>query len=362
MSLVKTTYSPDDVTVLLQDLDGKVPVLTVEEFEDHIQSGNHYAEVLAKEYSPTPEYMDIYRNSLNELSYDTACAVAILGDKLATKTNDEIVLVSLARAGTPVGILLKRYLEAKQSKPVHHYSISIIRGKGLDQKAMNIILDKHAAGNLIFVDGWVGKGAINLTLEEAVDELKAKRPDCENLDPTLAVLSDPASVTSLYGTRQDFLIPSACLNATVSGMFSRTVKLDSMTDDELHGAVYFGEDLTDYSIEFIEKVESYFPSVDYHHFNPSQEELNDEFKGIDEVRQIDKEFNVNDVNKVKPGVGETTRVLLRRVPDMILVRKDANQKYLSHILKLAADKKVPVIDYPLEKYNVVGIIKAKGLD
>ena len=53
------------------------------------------------------------------------------------------------------------------------------------------------------------------------------------------MLSDPACETQLYGTRKDFLIPSACLNATVSGLISRTVKLKDMTDEEYHGAVYY---------------------------------------------------------------------------------------------------------------------------
>ena len=37
----------------------------------------------------------------------------------------------------------------------------------------------------------------------------------------LAVLSDPAGLARLRGTRDDLLIPSACLNATVSGLISR---------------------------------------------------------------------------------------------------------------------------------------------
>ena len=34
------------------------------------------------------------------------------------------------------------------------------------------------------------------------------------------MLVDPGRATSLYSTRQDVLIPSAVLNATVSGLFS----------------------------------------------------------------------------------------------------------------------------------------------
>ena len=46
----------------------------------------------------------------------------------------------------------------------------------------------------------------------------------------MAVLADPGYCTSIYGTREDFLIPSACLNATVSGLISRTVLNDTYID------------------------------------------------------------------------------------------------------------------------------------
>ena len=40
--------------------------------------------------------------------------------------------------------------------------------------------------------------------------------------PSLAVLSDPAGLAGKWGTRDDFLIASSCLNSTVSGLLSRT--------------------------------------------------------------------------------------------------------------------------------------------
>ena len=67
-NLVKTTYSPDDVILLMQDIQGKVPVLDTEEREKLIQSGVHYSEMLPLEYVPTEKYMEIYQKSLDELS------------------------------------------------------------------------------------------------------------------------------------------------------------------------------------------------------------------------------------------------------------------------------------------------------
>ena len=67
-NLVRTTYSPEDVIMLMQDIRGKVPVLDTEEREKLIQSGVHYSEMLPLEYVPTKKYMEIYQKSLDELS------------------------------------------------------------------------------------------------------------------------------------------------------------------------------------------------------------------------------------------------------------------------------------------------------
>lgn len=356
--LVQTSYSKSDVVILLQDIKGKVPILDTFEREKLNQSGVHYSEMLPLEYKPTEKYMQLYEESLNTLSRETANAVELLSEKLIAKKGKDIVLVSLARAGTPIGILIKRYIKFKWGFDVPHYSISIIRGRGIDVAAMNYIVDKYASKGIQFIDGWVGKGAINNVLEMACGDLRHQNDKFRGLDCDLAVLSDPACVTKLYGTRQDFLIPSACLNATVSGLISRTVKLKNMTDFEYHGAIYYDEYVNeDKSIEFIDTVCSYFSKDIKNCFNPSQAEIDENFKGIDEVRKIAKEFGISDVNKIKPGVGETTRVLLRRLPDRVLVRKGTDKRYLDHIFRLCEEKSVPIEYYDLEKYNVCGIIK-----
>lgn len=350
-NLVTSSYSPDDVTILLQDLKGKVPVLDTKEREKLNQSGVHYSEMLPVEYVPSREYLKVYENALESQGKQTAQAVINLAHKiLSVKPTRNIILVSLARAGTPVGILLKRYLSKYCNCDVTHYTISIIRGKGIDIAAMNYILSKHNAKDIVFVDGWVGKGAINRVLAEAVSKL-----NIADLSPELAVLSDPAYETKLCGTRDDFLIPSACLNSTVSGLISRTVKLKNMTDEEYHGAVYYAENKNhDLSNVFLDKIESYFPDLNPDNINAQSTTIS---KGIDEVIKIASEFNINDINKIKPGVGETIRVLLRRVPKVILIKSNANQQFIEPIIRLAKEKNVPIKEYPLLGYNTCGIIK-----
>ena len=78
---------------------------------------------------------------------------------------------------------------------------------------------------------------------------------------------------------------------------------------------------------------------------------------FDEVKEICKAYGISDINKVKPGVGETTRVLLRRVPHVVLINPNADRKYFTHIQQLCKEKNIPTAYYNFKKYNVCGIIK-----
>lgn len=79
---------------------------------------------------------------------------------------------------------------------------------------------------------------------------------------------------------------------------------------------------------------------------------------MEEARQIARRFEVDDINLIKPGIGETTRVLLRRVPWKILIDEGGRQDMaLAHILRLAQEKNIPVETYPLRHYRACGIIK-----
>ncbi|CAM2979706.1 PELOTA RNA-binding domain-containing protein [Skermania piniformis] len=62
------------------------------------------------------------------------------------------------------------------------------------------------------------------------------------------------------------------------------------------------------------------------------------------------------MNFVKPGVGETTRVLLRRMPWRVLVR-EPNAPEHEHIRLLATTRGVPVEVVPDLAYSCMGLIK-----
>ena len=348
--MMKSTYKNDDVILLLKNITGLVKPQSTEERERLIQSGKHYCEMLPVEYVPTEKYMEIYHETLNVYAKTVAQAVGRLSEKIISNRGKDIVLVSLARAGIPIGVLLKRYIKMKYNIDVHHYSISIIRGRGIDHNAMKYLLEKYNPSQLLFVDGWIGKGAI-------LNELKQELLKYKGVSSEIAAIADPANVTELCGTHEDILIPSSCLNCTVSGLVSRTfLRDDIIGKSDFHGAIYYNElENSDLSYEFIRCIEEKFETTN------SLEDRIVVKNGIEEVNKIAKRFNIEDINFIKPGIGETTRVLLRRVPWLILI----NEKYwgsdeLKHIIRLAEEKNVKVIKYNMNNYKCCGIIKKMG--
>lgn len=344
---MRSSYSKDDVILLLKDITGMVSPQPTEEREWLIQSGRHYSEMLPIEYVPTEKYMQVYNEALKNYSKPVAAAVGKLADKVIKNRGEDVVLVSLARAGIPIGILLKRYIRMKYGLTVPHYSISIIRGRGIDDNAMKYLLAHHQPKQLLFVDGWIGKGAI-------LNELKKDLEVYEKVSPEIAVAADPANVTELCGTHEDILIPSSCLNSTVSGLVSRTfLRDDIIGPNDFHGAVYYGE-LRDHdlSYEFIDAIQREFS------FENTVADICIEGQGIDEVRELGKVYGITDINLIKPGIGETTRVLLRRVPWKVLINeKDKGDPQLGHLVRLAEERSVPIAYYPLKHYKCCGIIK-----
>ena len=342
------TYHKEDVTILLKDITGLVTPLSTQERERRIQSGVHYSEMLPIEYEPTERYYQIYAAALQRYAATTAKAVGNAAVQIWEQKGKDAVLVSLARAGTPIGILLRRYLKARYHADIPHYTISIIKGKGIDKNALRYILERHAPRNIQFVDGWTGKGAIRDVLEEALHEFPEVRPD-------LAVLSDPACVAGICGTHEDFLIPSSCLNATVSGLLSRTfLRSDIIGENDFHGAVFYREWMQrDKTYEFIDTITAHFALEEA----AGQISPVPEGAGYREAEQIRQAFGIRNIGYVKPGIGETTRVLLRRLPWKILVHSLTDEENLGHIYQLAKEKDVAVIAYPLQHYRACGLIQ-----
>ncbi|MFH8606105.1 phosphoribosyltransferase [Streptomyces sp. NPDC018029] len=359
-----SSYAPEDVGWLLQDLSDVTLEAPTEEREEAIQSGGaHYAESLPVEYQPSERYQELFRAALDTSAARIAQAVGTVTETVLAERSPRPVLVSLARAGTPVGVLMRRWAAHRHGLDLPHYAVSIVRGRGIDANALRWLAAHHDPVDVVFVDGWTGKGAITRELADAVREFEASGGPA-GFDPEIAVLADPGSCVRTYGTREDFLIPSACLNSTVSGLISRTVlRADLVGPDDFHGAKFYRELAeADVSGEFIDAVAGRFAEVDDAVDAQVKEALSADraptWEGWAAVERISEEYGIHDVNLVKPGVGETTRVLLRRVPWKILARAGAGAD-LDHVRLLAEQRGVPVEEVDELPYTCVGLIHPK---
>ncbi|MGW7205856.1 phosphoribosyltransferase [Streptomyces sp. NPDC054837] len=359
-----SSYAPEDVGWLLQDLSDVTLEAPTEEREEAIQSGGaHYAESLPVEYQPSEQYQRLFHTALDGSAARLAQAVGAVTEIVLAERSPRPVLVSLARAGTPVGVLMRRWAQFRHGLDLPHYAVSIVRGRGIDANALRWLAAHHDPADVVFVDGWTGKGAITRELADAVKEFEAS-DGITGFDPEIAVLADPGSCVKTYGTREDFLIPSACLNSTVSGLISRTVlRADLVGPNDFHGAKFYRELAgADVSVEFIDAVAATFPEVVDAVDAQTKELLSSDrdptWEGWEAVERISEEYGIHDVNLVKPGVGETTRVLLRRVPWKILARAGAGAD-LDHVRLLAEQRGVPVEEVDELPYTCVGLIHPK---
>ena len=349
------SYHPDDVTFLLRPI--ALAPTDVAEKERAIRAGRHYSEMIAPERPPDPAYLALYHAALRRNGARLARDVATLAARIAERARGrEIVLASLARAGTPIGVLLLRTLRA-QGHRVAHYSLSIIRDRGIDPVALAHIAARHDPADVVFVDGWTGKGAIAAELDRSL----AARP--LGFAPVLAVIADPAGRARLAAGLDDYLIPSGLLNAIVSGLVSRSIlSAATVAPGQFHACVFYphlaGQDL---SRDFVDRLAPLAAAV-----RPAPPRESAAGRAAARaacaalVAAVMRDLRVGDPNRIKPGIAEATRALLRRVPDRLLLR-DAGDPDVRHLAHLAANADVPIGSLPPSShFRAVAVIAGGG--
>ena len=359
------SYRPQDVEFLLKPLAlAQAQTENVADKERLIQSGaRHYSEMLTPESLPSPAYRALFAraHALNRERMARDCLV--LASLVARHHGPAPVLVSLARAGTPVGAIVAHLLRAclgAAAAPVAHYSVSIVRDRGIDTNALDHILARgHAPAALAFVDGWTGKGVISRELERFVQAYNRSRQ--VNIESGLYVLSDLAGSARCAASGDDYLIPSSILNATISGLVSRSILNSAIGPQDFHGCVWFGEFAeADLSCWFVDDIVSAALAIFEAEGMPKPAAADraalaaqsQDFMASELARQ-----GIEDANLIKPGIGEATRVLLRRLPRQLLVR-DPEAENVQHLLVLAHEKSVPVQVRPDLPYHAVSIIRS----
>lgn len=347
------SYRASDVQFLLQPV--ALEMTPVEEKEKLIQSGaRHYSDMLSQEPAPSAQHLDIFYRSLEAGAPRMAREVMMLAKGLTAEYGDKpIVLVSLVRAGVPLGVMLQRAL-SEMGKTSCHYGISIIRDRGIDEAALAWIEQRHDPESVVFVDGWTGKGTIT---GELVASLRHRPGYGET--PRLVVLADPAGCAWLAASKDDWLIPFGIMGAPVSGMVSRSI----WSETGFHGCVRCDHlDAFECSQKLADAVDVHRRRLDIAAVAAAvplaTQQHGQRDASLKVVSDLCAHYQVSSVNRIKPGIAEATRAVLRRVPDHVLVR-DKTDPNVSLLIALAAQKGIEVqeVGAAIGQYSAVTIIR-----
>jgi len=357
------SYPANDVRFLLKPIHVENTSVSIK--EALIQCGQkHYSEMLTYEKAPSEAYLSLFHQALTENQSLMARDTLRLAEKIVASRPDGITLVSLARAGTPVGVLLKRVLQKHFSLDAAHYSISIIRDIGIDENALLQILKHYHPESIVFVDGWTGKGVISRQLEISLNDF-AKKHQVE-IRPELYVLADLSGTAFVSASTEDYLIPSSILNATVSGLISRSIiDRKQLSDTDYHGCFFYQEYAdVDLSSQFVDIMMASIDSMAGNELSlTSNQAMSDDVERKTVLRQQSGQFldwvrqfyRITNPNLIKPGIGESTRALLRREADLLLVKSLADPS-IKHLIYLAESKKIQIQLNPNIPYRAAVLI------
>ncbi|WP_447649766.1 cysteine protease StiP domain-containing protein [Pseudomonas abietaniphila] len=347
------SYLPSDVHFLLRPVE--IGLTDVLEKERLIQTRQkHYSEMISQENAPSSTHMALFERAMSQNAVRMAQDVQALALALDGQYRGQsLALVSFVRAGLPLGVLLRRAL-VDLRHDVHHYGISIVRDRGIDMVALESVIAEHGAENIVFVDGWTGKGAISHEIKRCLAGDK-RFPE----EPRLVVLADPCGRAWLAASADDWIIPSGILGATVSGLVSRSIW---PANGGLHGCVIY-DHLRPHDVtrSFIERIEKSRASVEVSPAVPwsAQQAAALQRSAMAVVDSLAMQFDVCNLNRIKPGIAEATRAVLRRVPDQVLVRDrvDADVQLLMHLTERAGIEVREVGD-ALGPYRAITIIRS----
>ena len=352
------SYAAQEVSFLMRRL--QLNSTPLEERERLIQCGQrHYSEMIGPEDAPSRERMRLFRECLQCNGERMATDVCLLADALAASVPaGKITVVSIARAGTPIGVLLwHRFRAVYPDIFVKHFSISVIRDRGVDYAALRKIMETHTPESLRFVDGWTGKGTI-------ADELRSSLANWneapKSLNSGLWVPLDVCGASEFASSASDYLIPSTLLGGTISGLVSRSVLMQGEDDGAtLHGCVPLdGLRRYDLSRWFILAITELMKPI------PVSREIPASASGgllrrMETLRCLDEMLGRHghlDRNRIKLGIGETVRVLLRRKPSQVFLNTRANPQDSEMIRRLATLRGVKVVTESTLPFDAIASI------
>jgi uracil phosphoribosyltransferase len=352
------SYCAEDCLFLLKNIKPKFH--TIEDKERLIQTGvMHYSEMVNQESAPSKEYLDLFLSLTEQYKKRLAVEVLQLAKKIVENRDGEICIISLVRAGTPIGVLLNRAINEYAKVNSQHYSISIVRDKGIDENALDYLIfdQKIRPDSIVFVDGWTAKGVMTEELKKAVQVYNMRRN--LNLSEQLFVISDIGGTADFSATFDDYAIPSALMNSTVSGLISRSVLNEQIKEDDFHGCISYSHlENHDRSNWFVNQITDCFKLSDFQHSLQNESLSAKKRQSMTRVflQEMMQQHHVSNKNRIKPGIAEATRVMLRRVPDLLIVQDKLNPSTV-HLLKLAKEKNIDVVEMNDMPFGACALIR-----
>ena len=335
----------------------------MEDKETLIQTGQlHYSQMVSRESKPSGEYQKLFYLLTAQYKAQLANEILKLSFLISENIKQDICIVSLVRAGTPIGVLVNRAINQYSAFNSVHYSISIVRDRGIDINALDyLIFDLQVEPeSIVFIDGWTAKGVITRELKQAIKSYNKSRN--VNICNDLYVVSDIGGTADYSVTLHDYTIPSALMNSTVSGLISRSVINEQIGEDDFHGCISYQHlEKHDHSNWFIDEISACFSEAQYQAADViTSEQRALRYKQTQQyISQLMKKFNVSDVNRIKPGIAEATRVMLRRVPDVLIINCKSNPD-IKHLLRIAKEKNINTVVLSKMPFGACALIKDVG--
>ena len=172
---------------------------------------------------------------------------------------------------------------------------------------------------------------------------------------------------------EDWLIPSGVLGSTISGLISRSIcQSDTLQANEIeesnlgqwHGCVEYNHlkafDMSQSFIKQINQIRRELPSEKNAVWTSAQQQLQRQ-RSQAVVKQLAEQYQITNINRIKPSIAEATRAILRRVPDLVLLRdaNDADTALLRHLTEVTQTP-VKVVGDQIAPYRAITLIQKLG--
>ena len=177
----------------------------------------------------------------------------------------------------------------------------------------------------------------------------------------------------LAASGDDWLIPSGILGSTISGLISRSICVgealtaETVSDDNLeqwHGCIEY-QHLAEFdqSTQFIDQINQIRRQL--HPVSAavwtSTARKQQQQQASQVIQHIAAEYQITNVNRIKPGIAEATRAILRRVPELVLLRDehDPDTALLRHLAE-QTHTPIKIVGDALAPYRAVTLIQKLG--